>query len=179
MKRLLSSERLCASGDTLGYIRYLEDFAFKSINNVWEDTRQSGFGEKKVYVVQTAPTVVERCMLMTTDPGDLVLDPTCGSGTTAYVAEKWGRRWTTIDTSRVALSLAKHRLMTANFDYYRLRGLNAEDVVRNPDGTWIAEVDPKGRPTGKPMTFHCTDSPLHHATEHRAQRLARSHRRQA
>ena len=159
MKRLLSSERLCASGDTLGYIRYLEDFAFKSINNVWEDTRQSGFGEKKVYVVQTAPTVVERCMLMTTDPGDLVLDPTCGSGTTAYVAEKWGRRWTTIDTSRVALSLAKHRLMTANFDYYRLRGLNAEDVVRNPDGTWIAEVDPKGRPTGKPMTFHCTAVP--------------------
>ena len=159
MNRLSSSGRLCASGDTLGYIRYLDDFAFKSINNIWDDTRQSGFGEKKVYVVQTAPAVVERCMLMTTDPGDLVLDPTCGSGTTAYVSEQWGRRWITIDTSRVALSLAKHRLMTAKFDYYQLRELNAEDVARNPGGTWIAGLDAKGRPTGKLKTFQCKTVP--------------------
>ncbi len=159
MSRLYSAGRLCASGDTLGYVRYLEDFAYKPINNVWDDTRQSGFGEKKVYVVQTTPTVVERCMLMTTDPGDLVLDPTCGSGTTAYVAEQWGRRWITVDTSRVALALAKHRLMTAKFDYYRLRDLSAEDVARNPDGTWIAEADGDGRPTGRRMTLDCRSVP--------------------
>ena len=159
MGRLYSAGRLCASGDTLGYVRYLDDFAYKPINNVWDDTRQSGFGEKKVYVVQTTPTVVERCMLMTTDPGDLVLDPTCGSGTTAYVAEQWGRRWITIDSSRVALALAKHRLMTAKFDYYRLRELNAEDVAGHPEGTWIAEVDDDGRPTGRRMTFDCRSVP--------------------
>ena len=159
MNRLLLSERLCASGATLGFIRYLDDFAFKPINNVWEDTRQSGFGEKKAYVVQTTPTVIERCMLMTTDPGDLVLDPTCGSGTTAYVAEQWGRRWITIDTSRVALTLAKHRLMTAKFDYYRLRKLSADDAARNPGGTWIEGVDGEGKPNGERLTFDCTSVP--------------------
>ena len=153
------SERLCASGATLGFVRYLDDFAFKPINNVWDDTRQSGFGEKKEYVVQTTPTVIERCMLMTTKPGDLVLDPTCGSGTTAYVAEQWGRRWITIDTSRVALTLAKHRLMTARFDYYRLRELNAEDVARNPGGTWIEGVDGEGKPNGDRLTFDCRTVP--------------------
>ena len=91
------------------------------INNVWDDTRQSGFADAKVYVVQTSSKAIERCILMTTDPGDLVLDPTCGSGTTAYVAEKWGRRWITCDTSRVAITLAKQRLMTASFDYFALR----------------------------------------------------------
>ena len=96
---------------------------------------------------------------MTTDPGDLVLDPTCGSGTTAYVAEHWGRRWITIDTSRVALTLAKHRLMTANFDYYRLRELNADDVARNPRGTWIQGVDGEGKPTGDRLTFDCRTVP--------------------
>ena len=159
MRRLFLSERLCASGATLGFVRYLDDFAFKPINNVWNDTRQSGFGEKKEYVVQTTPTVIERCMLMTTKPGDLVLDPTCGSGTTAYVAEQWGRRWITIDTSRVALTLAKHRLMTARFDYYRLRELNAEDVARNPGGTWIEGVDGEGKPTGDRLTFDCRTVP--------------------
>ena len=159
MRRLFLSERLCASGATLGFVRYLDDFAFKPINNVWNDTRQSGFGEKKEYVVQTTPTVIERCMLMTTKPGDLVLDPTCGSGTTAYVAEQWGRRWITIDTSRVALTLAKHRLMTARFDYYRLRELNAEDVARNPGGTWIEGVDGEGKPNGERLTFDCRTVP--------------------
>ncbi len=90
-----------------------------------------------MYVVQTATKVIERCLLMTTDPGDLVLDQTCGSGTTAFVAEKWGRRWITIDSSRVALALAKHRLMTASFEHFKLRPLSPEDLQRNPRGTWL------------------------------------------
>src|SRR4029078_2805744 len=86
-------------------------------NNLWTDTRAA---LSKEYVVETSFTVIQRCMLMTTDPGALVLDPTCGSGTTAYVAEQWGRRWITIDTSRVALAIARQRLLTAKFDYFRL-----------------------------------------------------------
>ncbi|TIQ03831.1 site-specific DNA-methyltransferase [Mesorhizobium sp.] len=121
MQRLRRSGRLVASGKTLGFIRYSDDFGYQPVIDIWDDTRQSGFGEQKVYVVQTAFKVIERCLLMTTAPGDLVLDPTCGSGTTAFVAEKWGRRWITCDTSRVAITLAKQRLMTAGFDYYALR----------------------------------------------------------
>ena len=101
-------------------MRYFNDFPLFPISNVWNDTVSSGFAEPRVYVVQTNPKVVERCLLMTTDPGDLVLDPTCGSGTTAYVAEQWGRRWITIDTSRVALALARTRLMARQFPYYLL-----------------------------------------------------------
>src|SRR2546430_3055495 len=97
----------------------MDDFPAFPKNTVWEDT-QSGSGRDKVYVVQTAPKAVDRCILMTTDPGDLVLDPTCGSGTTAYVGEEWGRRWITIDTSRVALALARTRLMSARYPYYLL-----------------------------------------------------------
>ncbi len=89
-------------------------------NNVWTDTGASGFGDEKLYVVQTISKIVERCILMTTDPGDLVLDPTCGSGTSATVAEQWGRRWITIDTSRVAIALARSRLMGARYPYYLL-----------------------------------------------------------
>ncbi|MFZ2145660.1 MAG: DNA methyltransferase [Sedimentisphaerales bacterium] len=102
------------------YIRKLRDFPYYDLNELWEDVAISGFDEPKKYIVQTHPTVVQRCIIMTTDPGDLVLDPTCGGGTTAYVAEMWGRRWITCDTSRVALTLAKQRLMTALFDYYEL-----------------------------------------------------------
>ncbi|MBV5276810.1 site-specific DNA-methyltransferase, partial [bacterium] len=91
------------------------------MSHLWDDTVTSGFSDKKVYVVQTNPIALERCLLMTTDPGDLVFDPTCGSGTTAFVAEKWGRRWITCDTSRVAVTLAKQRLMTASYDYFALR----------------------------------------------------------
>ena len=119
--RMAMAGRLLALGDTLRYTRYLDDFPVSPINHLWEDTVTSGFADKKVYVVQTSPVALERCLLMTTDPGDLVLDPTCGSGTTAYVAEKWGRRWITCDTSRVAITLAKQRLMTASFDYFALR----------------------------------------------------------
>lgn len=117
---LEAKRRLMVVGNTLCFVRYLDDFPFRPVNNIWDDTRQSGFADPKKYVVQTAARVIQRCLLMTTDPGDLVFDPTCGSGTTAYVAEQWGRRWITCDTSRVAVTLARQRLMTALFDYYKL-----------------------------------------------------------
>ncbi len=120
MNRLVLAGRVIALGNTLEYVRYLDDFPVSPINNSWTDTVTSGFSDPKMYVVQTNTRVAERCLLMTTDPGDLVLDPTCGSGTTAYVAEQWGRRWITIDTSRVALALARTRLMAARFPYYLL-----------------------------------------------------------
>ena len=157
LDRLAKSERLFdAGGASLGGVVYWTDRRSVPISNVWVDTKGE---EDPVYAVQTAWKVVQRCMLMTTDPGDLVLDPTCGSGTTAYVAEHWGRRWITIDTSRVALTLAKHRLMTAKFDYYRLRELNADDVARNPGGTWIEGVDGEGKPNGERLTFDCRTVP--------------------
>jgi adenine-specific DNA-methyltransferase len=120
MEHLHAANRLIAGGKTLGFVRFMDDFPYQSFSDIWDDTRQSGFGDAKVYVVQTASRAVERCLLMTTDPGDLILDPTCGSGTTAYVAEQWGRRWITIDTSRVALALARQRLMGAKFPHYLL-----------------------------------------------------------
>src|SRR2546428_6415784 len=120
MERLKAARRLHAVGNTLSYVRYLDDFPVFPINNQWTDTGVSGFADPKVYVVQTANRVVERCMLMTTDPGELGLDPTCGSGTTAYVAEQCGRRWITIDTSRVTLALARARIMGARYPYYLL-----------------------------------------------------------
>jgi len=119
-ERLKAANRLEAYGITLSYRRYVDDFPFFPISNSWTDTASGGYGTEKIYVVQTNPKVIARCLLMTTDPGDLVFDPTCGSGTTAYVAEQWGRRWITCDTSRVAVTLAKQRLMTALFDYYEL-----------------------------------------------------------
>ena len=118
--RLAKARRLMTVGKTLRYVRFLDDFPVFPYHNVWTDTGTSGFSDKKTYVVQTLPSIIERCMLMTTDTGDLVLDPTCGSGTTAVVAERWGRRWITCDTSRVAVTLAKQRLMTASYDYYEL-----------------------------------------------------------
>ncbi|MDE0039981.1 MAG: site-specific DNA-methyltransferase [Gammaproteobacteria bacterium] len=153
---LEKAERLLYSRNRVRYKRFADDFPAVELTNVWSDLAGT---TDKVYVVQTNPKVIERCMLMTTDPGDLVLDPTCGSGTTAYVAEQWGRRWITVDTSRVALTLAKHRLMTARFDYYRLRELNSDDLRRNPDGSWISEVNADGTPTGTPMTFQCRALP--------------------
>lgn len=119
--RLEKCNRLEDYGVTLSFRRYVSDFPYFPFSNTWTDTASGGYGADKVYVVQTNEKVIERCMLMTTDPGDLVLDPTCGSGTTAFVAEKWGRRWITCDTSRVALTLAKQRLMTASFDYFELK----------------------------------------------------------
>ncbi len=106
---------------SLQYVRFMDDFPAMPLNNVWTDVGTGSFTEDKVYVVQTNTKIVQRCVLMTTDPGDLVLDPTCGSGTTAHVAEAWGRRWITIDTSRVSLALARQRIMGARYSYYLLR----------------------------------------------------------
>ncbi len=118
--RLGKADRLQTSGKNLRFIRYLDDSPTAGLNNNWEDTGIAGFASDKIYVVQTSTKVVERCLLMATDPGDLVLDPTCGSGTTAYVAEQWGRRWITADTSRVALALARARIMGARYQFYLL-----------------------------------------------------------
>ena len=121
--RLANAERLhTTSGATLNYRRFKSDFPIAAVGNLWTDISGAvqSRSDPKVYAVQSSTEVIERCILMTTDPGDLVFDPTCGSGTTAYIAEQWGRRWITCDTSRVAVSLAKQRLMTALFDYYEL-----------------------------------------------------------
>ncbi len=119
IEQLGYAKRLFPTGNSLNFVRYLDDFPYIPLANIWADTATGG-GSDRYYVVQTTTKVITRCLLMTTDPGDLVFDPTCGSGTTAYVAEQWGRRWITCDTSRVALALAKQRLMTALFDYYEL-----------------------------------------------------------
>jgi adenine-specific DNA-methyltransferase len=120
MGRLLKSNRVEATRNGLYYVRYFDDYAVFPLVDNWDDTGVAGFSAEKRYVVETSPKVVERCVQMTTDPGDLVLDPTCGSGTTAFVAEQWGRRWITIDTSRVALALARARIMGARYPYYFL-----------------------------------------------------------
>ena len=122
IERLRIQRRLFQVGKKgrLAWKRYLEDYPYVKLTNQWTDTAQGGMVLDKLYVVQTNSKVIERCILMTTDPGDLVLDPTCGSGTTAYVAEQWGRRWITIDTSRVALALARTRIMGARYPYYLL-----------------------------------------------------------
>jgi adenine-specific DNA-methyltransferase len=147
MKRLAISGHIHVAKNSIQYVRYADDFTVKSRNNIWTDTLTGQYTEDKIYVVQTNTKIVERCLLMTTDPGDLVLDPTCGSGTTAYVAEQWGRRWITIDTSRVAIALARTRLMAARYPYFLLadsyegkkkeRELNplafpGEDTEKNP-----------------------------------------------
>ena len=134
IQALLKARRLDSTESGLYYVRYLDDFAVQPVANVWDDTSIAGFASDKLYVVQTSTKVVQRCLLMTTDPGDLVLDPTCGSGTTAYVAEQWGRRWITCDTSRVPLALARQRLLTATFDYYKLK-----DEQRGPAGGFVYE----------------------------------------
>lgn len=120
MNRLIASDRIEISGTSPTYVRFLDDYSVVPLGNIWTDTSTGGFTDTKVYVVQTASKVIQRCILMATDPGDLVLDPTCGSGTTAYVAEQWGRRWITIDTSRVALALARARIMGARYPFYLL-----------------------------------------------------------
>jgi len=120
IRRLNLADRLFAPGSDPRYVRYVDDFAGKPLTTVWDDTSTGGYSERRIYVVQTTDKVVQRCIQMTSDPGDLVLDPTCGSGTTATVAEQWGRRWITIDTSRVALALARARIMGARYPFYLL-----------------------------------------------------------
>ena len=142
MNRVARADRLLVIGNNLAFdLRW--DEVPRSSGNVWQDTQSGGFGAEKLYVVETTPTVIQRCILMTTDPGDLVLDPTCGAGTTAYVAEQWGRRWITIDTSRVALALARARIMGARYPYYLL--------ADSPDGqekeAQITRKVPSSEPT--------------------------------
>ena len=146
-------DRLLFTDNRVRFKRFAEDFPAVALSNVWTDL--AGAPEKR-FVVQTNPKIVERCLLMTTDPGDLVLDPTGGSGTTAYVAEEWGRRWISIDVSRVAIAIARQRLLTSKFDYYKLRPTSAEDVQRNPNGPWL--TDPEGTIQGS-CTFDCKTVP--------------------
>ncbi len=147
MSKLIAADRLwLTENSTLQYVRFLDDFPVMPYNNVWTDVGTGSFTDEKVYVVQTNAKIIERCLLMTTDPGDLVLDPTCGSGTTAYVAEQWGRRWITCDTSRVALALARTRLMAARYPYYYLA--DSEDGIKKQMEVTgkipLAEVKPQG-----------------------------------
>jgi adenine-specific DNA-methyltransferase len=134
MQRLAEADRLIPIGQSLDYVYYHDDFPLTEITNIWTETRGAVY---KIYSVQTDTSIIERCILMTTNPGDLVFDPTCGSGTTAYCAEKWGRRWITCDTSRVALAIARQRLMTAKFDYYEL-----VEPERGPAGGFHYEAVP-------------------------------------
>ena len=137
MYRLIEKDRIAKAGNTLRRILYFDESRHSEITNMWQDTTSGGF-EGKIYAVQTTAATIRRFMLMVTDPGDLVLDPTCGSGTTAYVAEQYGRRWITCDTQRVAITLAKRRLMTSKFKYYKLRhkeqGISAGFSFSPPDG---------------------------------------------
>ena len=134
MQRLIEAERVAVEGNRLTFKRYFDDFPATPLDNVWTDISGGikSRSDPKIYAVQTSTSVVERCLLMSTEPGDLVLDPTCGSGTTAYVAEQWGRRWITIDTSRVPLALTRQRLLTATFPYYEL-----QDEQRGPAGGFV------------------------------------------
>ena len=141
MQRLVAANRIEGSG-SLSYIRFFDDYPYQPLNSMWTDTSVGGFTDSKVYVVQTVSKVIERCMLMATDPGDLVLDPTCGSGTTAYVAEQWGRRWITLDTSRVALALARARIMGARYPYYLL--------ADSPEGQLKEAEVTRGVPSSQP-----------------------------
>ena len=125
LERLAQKNRIMIQGNTIRYKYYFDDFPRTEIGNLWVEQLSE---KKKRYIVQTFTRVIQRCMMMTTDPGDLILDPTCGAGTTAYVAENWGRRWITIDTSRIALNIAKTRLMTAVFPYYKLHDPKREDI---------------------------------------------------
>ncbi len=149
LKKLVALNRIIVNKNTLKFKRYFEDFEYFPIDNLWNEQLSEQY---KDFIVQTNIEVIQRCLLMTTDPGDLVLDPTCGSGTTAYVAEQWGRRWITLDTSRIALNIAKARLMTAVFPYYHLYS-DVEVEVREKDGKIVKKITPKpesaaDRPTG-------------------------------
>ncbi|MBT9148867.1 MAG: Modification methylase DpnIIB [Dehalococcoidia bacterium] len=145
LQRLASARRIMLSASFPNFARFISDYPVTPISNLWDDTATGSFTEDKIFVVQTATKVIERCLLMTTDPGDLVLDPTCGSGTTAYVAEQWGRRWITIDTSRVALALARTRLMSARFPYYLLAD-SPEGIKKEAELTGRIPLNP---PLGK------------------------------
>jgi adenine-specific DNA-methyltransferase len=134
MKRVAASGRIVTTGRNLAYVMYIDDFSVVPMNNIWTDLLMR---TAKDYVVQTAPKVIERCLLMTTDPGDLVLDPTFGSGTTGYAAEKWGRRWIGIDTSRISIAISRQRILTAKYDFFRQR-----DAEKGPKAGFFYETVP-------------------------------------
>ena len=181
LQKLSKEGRIHIAENSIRYVRFASDFSLKPITNLWTDTATGNFTDDKIYVVQTGTKLIARCLLMTTDPGDLALDLTCGSGTTAIVAENWGRRWITCDTSRVALTLTKQRMMVANFNYYELAypsegvgsGFNYETIPHIMLGT-IANNEPtvqetifdkpninnkKTRVTG-PFTVEAVPSPI-------------------
>jgi adenine-specific DNA-methyltransferase len=141
MRRVAQSDRILPLKAVIRFKRLQSDFPVQAITDVWTDA-SGGAGADKVYVVQTGGRIVERCLLMTTDPGDLVLDPTCGSGTTAYVAEQWGRRWLTIDTSRVAVALARQRILTTTFPFFKVKGTNGGDAPVNPSPGFLYKTVP-------------------------------------
>jgi adenine-specific DNA-methyltransferase len=152
LERLASEKRLASTGRSLSYVRFFDDFPVAPIHNVWDDIGGSvqSRSDPKVYVVQTGAEVIKRCILMTTDPGDLVLDPTCGSGTTAHVAEQWGRRWITSDTSRIALNIAKTRLMTATYPWYTLEDATGGDIRHGFKYKRVPHVTLKSIANGEP-----------------------------
>ncbi|MEX0955032.1 MAG: site-specific DNA-methyltransferase [Rhizobiaceae bacterium] len=156
LERLRRANRIGARKTTIAYVRFIDDFAAFPVSNIWSDVAGAA---GIIYVVQTSASIMERCLLMTTDPGDLVLDPTCGSGTTAFVAEKWGRRWITCDTSRVAITLAKQRLMTASFDYYALR-YSQEGLMGGFDYETVPHITLKSIANNPDIdTIHAEDHP--------------------
>lgn len=152
MDRLIEARRVEPQGNSLGYVYFHDDSPAQALTTVWTDTRAA---TKRTYAVETFTGVVARCLLMSSDPGDLVLDPTCGSGTTAYVAEQWGRRWITIDTSRVALALARQRLMTASYDYYQLadnnRGVDGGLVYKSVPYVTLGSIAQDEPPATRPL----------------------------
>lgn len=143
MDRVKKASRLAASGNTISFFRAWSDNSTMPLNNLWTDTATGGFLEQKIYVVQTTEKIIQRCILTASDPGDIVLDPTCGSGTTAMVAEQWGRRWITIDTSRVALALARSRIMGAKYAYYLL----ADSPEGKAKEAEVTNSHPSSKPT--------------------------------
>lgn len=145
LDRIVQASRLQVEGSSLSYRLFFDDFPYKKLTNFWLETAMS---YEKIYVVQTTPDIIARCLLMTTDPGDLVIDPTCGSGTTAYVAEQWGRRWITVDTSRVSIALARTRLMAGRFPYYLL--------ADSPEGAH-KEADLNGQLPPSPLPTTASD----------------------
>ena len=146
MTQLMKCNRIVAEGNLLRYVRFIDDFPVNPLNSVWLDVGGvQSRSDPKIYVVQTSTTAIQRCLLMTTDPGDLVLDPTCGSGTTAYVAEQWGRRWITCDTSRVSLALARTRMMAARYPYYLLAD-SPEGIKKEAELT--GKIPPEYKPGG-------------------------------
>ncbi|HZZ79871.1 MAG TPA: site-specific DNA-methyltransferase [Gemmataceae bacterium] len=147
--RLIRANRLEPRGTSLRYVRFFRDYSVSPIHNIWKDVRFSSRREEKLYVVQSSGQLIQRCLLMASDPGDLVLDPTCGSGTTAYVAEQWGRRWITIDTSRVALALARARIMGARYPFYLL--------ADSRDGQ-----QKEAAISGRPASLNATDGSIRH-----------------